>query len=213
MMYLLNTAQKFIAVLDLRNQFDCDLMNQRFDELSFRQNVQNKISNDMDFFEADYLIPHKKFIENECQSYLTNTIISQDMFDQLYITLSWGNITEQNQSHHEHVHPFSVVSGVIFLEDSEDNFKLNLEGYLPDIPYFVPKNKSWVNIGQLCRDTGIDTPANLKHHMILFLSNTYHFVEQVTTTNIRKTVSFNTFWRGHVGLPNNPLGSYHFSDT
>lgn len=213
MTYLLNTAQRVIAVHDLHKELDCDLMSRRFNELSFRQNINNMVSNDMNFFDADYLKTHKKFIETSCKSYLANTIISPDMFDQLYITLSWANKTEQNQSHHEHIHPFSVVSGIIFLEDNEDNFKLNIEGYLPDIPYFTPKNKTWVNIRQLCKNAGIDVTTHLKHHMILFLSNTYHFVEQVKSDKPRKTVSFNTFWKGHVGIPNNPLGSYYFRNT
>jgi hypothetical protein len=52
---------------------------------------------------------------------------------------------------------------------------------------------------------------NLKNHLILFLSNLKH---HVTPTPIgstpRKSISFNTFWKGMIGKKDNPLGSLSF---
>jgi hypothetical protein len=45
----------------------------------------------------------------------------------------------------------------------------------------------------------------------LFLSNSSHFVEPLTTDSLpRKSISFNTFWKGMVGVKEEALGSHVF---
>ena len=52
---------------------------------------------------------------------------------------------------------------------------------------------------------------NLKNHMVLFLSNSSHFVEPLTSDSLpRKSISFNTFWKGMVGVKEEALGSHVF---
>ena len=129
------------------------------------------------------------------------------------MTYSWGNITEPGHSHHDHVHPFSIVSGVIYLDDNPTNANLYVEAYMPDIPYFITKNKSYVALKQLLVDNNIDPNSvnNLKNHMVLFLSNSAHFVEQTAEdASSRRSISFNTFWKGLTGVRQESLGSLVF---
>ena len=45
-------------------------------------------------------------------------------FEDLQITESWANKSVKGEEHHIHHHPFSVVSGVMFLNDTPDNLNL-----------------------------------------------------------------------------------------
>jgi hypothetical protein len=55
---------------------------------------------------------------------LFRTIICPKNNIELYITQSWLNYTEENQYHHRHEHPNSVVSGVLYFDsDKKDMIK------------------------------------------------------------------------------------------
>ena len=116
-------------------------------------------------------------------------------------------------SHHDHVHPFSIVSGVLYLDNNPSNLNLYIESFMPEIPYFITKNKSFVSLKSLLNDinTNPSEHNNLKNHMVLFLSNSSHFVEPVSNESLpRKSISFNTFWKGSVGVKDEALGSHVF---
>jgi len=134
------------------------------------------------------------------------------MYDDLVMTNSWANITEPGHEHHEHIHPFSVVSGVIYLDDNPSNTNLFVESFIPDVPYFLPTQRNYANVGALLHDAQIDPASknNLKHYMVLFLSNSHHYVGKVDDgLPNRRSISFNTFWKGHVGSKED-LGSHTF---
>jgi hypothetical protein len=46
--------------------------------------------------------------------------------------------------------------------------------------------------------------------MVLFLSNSSHFVEKTTVDMDRRSISFNTFWKGLTGVKEEQLGSIDF---
>jgi hypothetical protein len=210
---LYNTAQKYILIKDMSNEFDFGLINSQFSQLTFRDNISNKISDNMNFFDKDLFLDIKIKIVNECENYLNTTFALQPFYEGLCMTNSWGNVTDPGMSHHDHVHPFSIVSGVLFLDNNDSNLNLFIEGFMPDIPYFITKNKSYVGLRHLLADMGIDAAAekNLQNHLILFLSNSSHFVDKTeSTTTPRRSISFNTFWRGKTGVPSEVLGHYVF---
>jgi hypothetical protein len=75
------------------------------------------------------------------------------------------------------------------------------------------KNKSFVSLRSLLNDIQANPEEhnNLKNHMVLFLSNSSHFVEPISTESLpRKSISFNTFWKGLVGIKEEVLGSHVF---
>jgi len=210
---LLNISQQYVYIKDLRDTLDWSLIDQEFKKLAFKPNVGNKVSVEMNFFDRDVFLDARLILEKECKNYLDMAFGLNDLYEGVKLTNSWATLTEPGTNHHPHVHPFSIVSGVIFLDNNPDNLNLFIEAYMPQIPYFITKDKSYMGLKHLLQDTGHDSAGNrnLQNHVILFLSNASHFVETVpANSTIRRTLSFNTFWKGHTGLKNEPLGSYKF---
>lgn len=142
-------------------------------------------------------------LAKEAEEFVRNTFpLSFDF--KLKLSESWANKMDAGDTHPWHEHPFSVVSGVIFLDDLEENlnlqFKNNINDYIP--PYSLLNLDYFVSL----RDF-VDAEQTLKHHLILFYSNISHSVTEVTAP--RTTLSFNTFWQGKVDFGSN-LSSYNF---
>ena len=210
---LFNTSSKYILVKDMTNVLDFDSINKEFDTLAFKSNIANKVSIEMNLFDRESLVGLKQTILNDCKQYLNHTLNLSHFYDDLVMTNSWGNVTDPGQSHHDHVHPFSIVSGVIYLEDNPSNLNLYIESFMPEVPYFITKNKSYVSLKSLLNDTQTkpEDHNNLKNHMVLFLSNSSHFVEPIPDDVMpRKSISFNTFWKGLVGVRDEALGNHVF---
>ena len=200
-----NIAKKMILVKDMSDILDFDLIDKTFAEMEFMPNRLNNISVDLNMFERKGFEQIKETLVEESVSYMVNAHgfrLGKD-FSGLKITNSWANATAPGQCHHEHTHPFSIVSGVLFLDDNPDNLNLTLDAYLPSIPHYIPRKSNHVTLKALMPEG-----TTLSKHLILFLSNTGHYVEPVedTSNEIRRTLSFNTFWTGAVGDIDSELG-------
>jgi uncharacterized protein (TIGR02466 family) len=213
---ILNPAQELIYIKDMTNLIDFKSINTEFNNLEFIKNQYNEITNQLKFFDNIIFQDTKKALEIECENYLNESYNIKEMYDSISITNSWGNITKSKQSHHEHIHPLSVVSGVIYLDNNIDNLNLNfvLQNRGAIIPYFIEQDKeahmSLKTILEMYEHNPI-THSNLKNHLILFLSNLKHHVTPTPIKSIpRKSISFNTFWKGMIGKKGNPLGSLSF---
>jgi uncharacterized protein (TIGR02466 family) len=192
---LINISRKIILVKDLSDKIDFNLINNTISGLEFGPNVLNRISTNKHIFDTPKLLGIKGTLEKECEDFLKNGHHLLD-FENLRMTTSWVNITDPGQAHHEHNHPFSVVSGVIYLDDNPDNLNLGLQVSTAEIPYFLWKKDNCVTLKTL-----IGTENNLKNHMVLFLSNTAHSVEKTSHDSMpRRSISFNTFWKGMTGV-------------
>ena len=204
---IVSIASNYMLVKDMTNTLDFDLINQAFDKLKFTSNIENDISEDLNFFDRIIFSKTRDILVKECETFLINGFNVTE-FDNLKMTNSWGNVTKPGKRHHEHTHAFSVVSGVIYLDNNPCNYNLKLEHFYPEVPYFLQKNgcKIFASLSELLPPD----PSNLKNHLILFLSNTHHRVETTSDTDaVRKSISFNTFWNGHVGSKA-ILNSYEF---
>ena len=135
----------------------------------------------------------KKFLDQCCKDYL-NTIICPKNNLELYITQSWLNYTEKNQYHHQHSHPNSIVSGVLYFNCAKENDKIiftDLNVYHRQIKVEPDQNNMWnsdtwwfpVETGQL----------------VMFPSSTIHQVTTKQGTNTRISLAFNTFYKGTIG--------------
>jgi len=192
---LVNISRKIILIKDLSDIVDFDLVNKEISSLEFGPNILNRISTNKKIFDAPAMLGIKATLEKECENFLKNAHHLND-FENLKMTTSWVNITDPGQAHHEHNHPFSVVSGVIYLDDNPDNLNLGLQVSIAEIPYFLWKKDNCVTLKAL-----IGNANNLKHHMVLFLSNTAHSVEKTASDSMpRRSISFNTFWKGMTGV-------------
>ena len=136
----------------------------------------------------------KKFLDECCKDYLKTIICPQNNIE-LYITQSWLNYTEENQYHHIHEHPNSVVSGVLYFDSDKDKDKIKffsplkykqISPKIDETKFNSWNSSSWffsVETGQL----------------VMFPSSTTHRVEVKKGSNTRISLSFNTFYKGTIG--------------
>ena len=136
----------------------------------------------------------KKFLDKHCKEYL-NTVICPKNNLELYITQSWLNYTETNQYHHQHAHPNSVVSGVLYFDSDVKNDKILFTHPMPyqqiapetdNTKFNLWNSKTWF----FPVETG---------NLFMFPSSTVHQVETKQGTNTRISLAFNTFYKGSVG--------------
>ena len=172
-------------------------------ELQFVDNQKNKCSKNSGNINTkdNYILNRKefknikKFLDQCCKDYLEK-IISPKNNIELYITQSWLNYTEENQHHHIHAHPNSVVSGVLYFDCDKENDKIkfsNPVGYQQIKPetkdFNIWNSETWwfpLETGQL----------------VMFPSSTTHQVETKQGTNTRISLAFNTFYKGTIGSNN-----------
>ena len=134
----------------------------------------------------------KKFLDKCCKNYL-DTIICPKNNIELYITQSWLNYTETNQYHHQHQHPNSVISGVLYFNSDIKNDKILFSHPIiyKQMSPEIDKYNSWnSNTWWLSVKTG---------DLFMFPSSTTHQVETKQGNNTRISLAFNTFYKGAVG--------------
>ena len=138
----------------------------------------------------------KSFLDQCCKDYLEKIICPRNNIE-LYITQSWLNYTEENHYHHQHAHPNSVVSGVLYFDCDKENDKItftNPKGYQqikPEIDqYNIWNSDTW----WFALETG---------QLIMFPSSTTHQVDTKQGNNTRVSLAFNTFYKGTIGSNSN----------
>ena len=109
-----------------------------------------------------------------------------------YITQSWLNWTSDNQFHHYHAHPNSMVSGVFYIEcEQTDSIVFELGSY----------KRIVIDSDRTDRFNAHKyTLPVQKHDLILFPSDLIHAVEEKQQNGKeRVSLSFNSFVRGTLG--------------
>jgi len=134
----------------------------------------------------------KKFLNECCKDYVDKIICPKNNLE-LYITQSWLNYTEENQYHHRHEHPNSIISGVLYFNSNKDMIKFfsnikyqQIKPIVDDKKYNLWNSDSWwfsVEVGQL----------------VMFPSSTTHQVDTKKGNNTRISLAFNTFYKGTIG--------------
>lgn len=111
----------------------------------------------------------------------------------IYITQSWLNYTDTGGYHHEHFHPNSVFSGVLYLQTGLlDSITLcrREEPLILHIP----------NTGYSDINSTTHTISDLyEGKIVIFSSKLRHKVAEVFESTPRVSLSFNTFIRGVLG--------------
>mgnify|MGYP003657307313 FL=1 len=169
-------------------------------ELQFVDNQKNKcMKNKGNINTKDNYILNKKefkninkFLEKHCQNYLDNITCSKNNI-KLYITQSWLNYTEANQYHHQHFHPNSIISGVLYFNSNKekDNIKFTDPKPYQQIKLDVEKYNLWNSqTWSFPVETG---------NLFMFPSSTLHEVETKKGNNTRISLAFNTFYKGTIG--------------
>ncbi len=159
--------------------------------ISYRKQQQNGNfrSDDSYLLRNEEFKDIKNFLGEAINKFTTNVLNTKQ---RLVITQCWANRNPKGSQHHEHVHPNSIISGVMyfqineklppisFTKDRQDGMKLNVEKYnhMNSETFMLP-----------CK------PGEL----ILFPSSLRHSVPTNHGEEDRISVSFNTFCIDAIG--------------
>ena len=149
----------------------------------------NRQSEDTFVLDRPELANIRAFIEAKLHEYVSKVFASKD---KLVITQSWLNKNKKGESHHEHVHPNSMVSGVWYPQIHEQ---------LPPIQ-FRSKGQRDVSLSTEKYNTFNSATFMLpmkKGELILFPSNLTHSVPTNVGEEERISLSFNTWPKGNMG--------------
>jgi uncharacterized protein (TIGR02466 family) len=163
----------------------------------FKTNISNKIS------ENYFLLREERYKEladwiNSC---LEEIRLDLNFFcDSLKITQSWANRSSDSEYHHNHIHPNSILSGIIYLTESNSP---TLFGFENDW-YCTTDGDSRSSI-----KISFDSEKSVLFHkcdsipgdMIIFPSNFRHSTDchQSDNGSDRLSISFNVFPTGKIG--------------
>ena len=149
----------------------------------------NRQSEDTFVLDRPELANIRAFIEAKLVKFVKEIMASDD---QLVITQSWLNKAKKGESHHEHVHPNSMVSGVWYPQIHEQ---------LPPIQ-FRSRNQRDITLSTKTYNTFNSATFMLpmkRGELILFPSNLTHSVPTNQFEEERISLSFNTWPIGNMG--------------
>ena len=149
----------------------------------------NRQSEDTFVLDKPELANVRAFIEAKLHKFVTEIMASTD---KLVITQSWLNKNKKGESHHEHVHPNSMVSGVWYPQIHEQ---------LPPIQ-FRSKHQRDVSLQTEKYNTFNSATFMLpmkRGELILFPSNLTHSVPVNNKEEERISLSFNSWPKGSMG--------------
>jgi|TARA_R110000803_G_scaffold61862_2_gene121873 uncharacterized protein (TIGR02466 family) len=178
---------------DLKKPISNKILNNK---VVYRKNTGNDASVDTYILEKTLYSDLKK----ECQSHLEEyyrTIINTKNNVTPYITQSWLNKTKEKGHHPLHTHPNSIISGVVYFnaDPNKDNIRIQkpLGGHSYALQFLMyPKEYNAWN----SNDFVLPVKSN---SIILFPSYLPHSVDIKNSSNIRTSLSFNTFVKGTLG--------------
>ena len=149
----------------------------------------NRQSEDTFVLDRPELSNIRAFIEAKLHEFVTKIYASTD---KLVITQSWLNKSKKGESHHEHVHPNSMVSGVWYPQIHEQ---------MPPIQ-FRSRQQRDVSLQTQQYNTFNSATFMLpmkRGELILFPSNLTHSVPTNIGEEERISLSFNTWPKGNMG--------------
>jgi len=149
----------------------------------------NKQSTDTFILDNPELKKIRTFIETKLNTFVSKVYGSSD---KLVITQSWLNKNGKGESHHEHIHPNSMISGVWYPQIHEK---------LPPIQF---RNSTQRDISLDIKNYNLYNSATFllplkRGELVLFPSNLNHSVPSNHSTEERISLSFNTWPKGNMG--------------
>jgi uncharacterized protein (TIGR02466 family) len=162
-----------------------------FKKLKWRPNKNNLASVDTYVLEKPILLKLKKEIDLFVKDYF-NKILFLHKSISPYITQSWLNYTKQKEQHHSHNHSNSYLSGVLYINADKltDTISFYNDRYrhltLSSTKYNLYNSDTWAFTVE-------------SKDIIIFPSQTTHFVEEKKHKGARISLSFNVFLNGNLG--------------
>tara|TARA_B100001113_G_scaffold296710_1_gene254252 strand:+ start:195 stop:965 length:771 start_codon:yes stop_codon:yes gene_type:complete len=152
-------------------------------------NLLNRQSKDTFILDNPEMSRVKQFIDSKLKEFVINVMGSDS---ELVITQSWVNRNGKGESHHDHKHPNSMISGVWYPQIHEElppiQFKI---GNQRDVELTITKYNNFNSATFL-----IPMKAG---ELIIFPSNLSHCVPANQSDEERISLSFNTWCKGNMG--------------
>jgi len=176
---------------------DFQQMVQKYINEGMIKNYGNYVSTDTQVLDQPDSKEIKKFIQFHLENYYKTVFGDTSTKTKKVITQSWLNMNRKNEYHHEHTHQNSIVSGVFYINTSQE-----------DVIKFINFKYDQINVYDTDAEptpfNSIETPFKVSTgDLLMFPSSTYHSVPIIKEDkNIRISMAFNTFIRGTVGENN-----------
>ena len=161
-------------------------------KLKLRPNRQNQISINQYILNTAPLKSLKKFIQRWINRYAFEFLKIKKDTIKVFPTLSWANYNTKGESHHQHHHGNSFISGVFYIQGDNSPIKFHRQGssaYSFVFDYaeqdIMNSETFWIQM--------------LPGQLFLFPSLLPHAVDANPSKSTRITLSFNTFIAGDVG--------------
>lgn len=161
------------------------------------QNYSSKITNILDL---DAYAEIRKRVLNGLNVYAREVLSIKEQHE-FYITQSWLNINPPETSHHRHNHSNSIISGVYYIDTSEDSTITFLSPNTTGITSNTTLTLDVENYN-LANSTSWQVPVT-NNDIIYFPSTTLHEVSPNTSDKNRISLAFNCFVRGTFGNTEN----------
>ena len=160
-------------------------------ETDSHRNFGNKSSNDSYILKNSELKDINIFCTNALQTFF-NKIYNPISNVEIYITQSWLNWTYNNEYHHTHSHPNSLISGVLYInaEKEYDNITFGIQNH-KTIDMFTKEYNDY-NTNEIDFKVGTG-------ELLLFPSSLQHRVSTKKTDTQRISLAFNSFVKGELG--------------
>jgi len=160
-------------------------------DFSFHTNIDNFTS------DSTSVLKHKglKKLNDFCQKNLEvffKEIYAPSKDINIYITNSWFNVTQQKQSHHNHKHPNSVISGVFYFAADQEHDRIIFNNRTQDHYHLCEEQNNKFN------SLSVDFIAKTSR-LILFKSSLFHHVNIKPHSGDRISLAFNSFVYGKLG--------------
>lgn len=166
--------------------------------------ISNSSSRNRRVLDVPEMVNLKKIAQDSLNFWVNEIMMIQTGLE-LQLTQSWMNTTKPGQVHHNHYHPNSIVSGVIYINAIDDKDRIMLLDPTP-VPYkFTVKEHNLFNSEEyhLSVKTG---------DIVLFPSLMFHGVPPVTANHDRVSLAFNSFWKGTLGFANDSTNYLEIND-
>ena len=163
--------------------------------IPMERNTGNDVSVRGDILHNDRMIELTKFIGNSLEEFCKETWNFNTDKVQLYVTQSWTNRTKKGEYHHAHVHQNSIVSGVFYFDGNDDDVIefWNSKSWLGERWAFEKLNNNNFNSDTWWYPAKAGT-------LLIFPSQLDHSVPELEGDKDRYSLSFNTFFKGELGL-------------
>ena len=163
-------------------------------ELEMIDNAGNLMSKNDKILDSKELSKLRLFIDEQLFVFKKKLLQMKDA-NEVYITQSWVINSKPDQYHPKHKHPNSVISGVMFFDENNDES-------LPPIRFhrtleMFPLDFEFDNLNE--SNAGCRSFETAQGSLILFPSLLEHDVEKNKSDRVRTSISFNTYVRGVVG--------------